>query len=109
MTTSAHPEPNYNAIFWWLLALTIIEVGVTYMGFEKIVMGSILVATALAKAALVALFFMHLRFERVTLGLIAVTPLVLCVFLLFMLMPDSNRSHRLETAEAGTATAVPLE
>jgi len=31
---------------------------------------------------------MHLRFERVTLGVIAFTPLVICVFLVFMLTPD---------------------
>ncbi len=31
---------------------------------------------------------MHLRFERLTLGVIAFTPLVICVFLVFMLAPD---------------------
>ncbi|MEA2626578.1 MAG: cytochrome c oxidase subunit [Candidatus Binatota bacterium] len=104
MTT--HAEPNYNKIFWWLLALTIIEVGITYTGMPKVVTASLLISTALAKAALVALFFMHLRFESVTLGLIAVTPLVLCVFLLFMLMPDSNPFHRLETASPGNEAAA---
>ena len=106
MTTQTHTEPNYNAIFWWLLALTIIEVAVTYAGMQKFIVGSILVSTALAKAALVALFFMHLRFERVTLGVIAVTPLVLCVFLLFMLMPDSNPFHRIAPEEAAPAQPV---
>jgi cytochrome c oxidase subunit 4 len=43
-----------------------------------------------AKAALVALYFMHLKFENRTLGIIAVTPMILCVFLLFMLMPDAT-------------------
>jgi cytochrome c oxidase subunit 4 len=104
MTT--HAEPNYNTIFWWLLALTIIEVGITYMGLPKVVLVSLLIATALAKAALVALFFMHLRFESVTLGLIAVTPLLLCVFLLFMLMPDSNPDHRLRSSTPGSEAAA---
>jgi hypothetical protein len=34
------------------------------------------------------MYFMHLRFEKRTLGMIALTPLLICVFLLFMLMPD---------------------
>jgi caa(3)-type oxidase subunit IV len=44
---------------------------------------------AVSKAALVALYFMHLKFEVRTLGIIALTPMILCVFFLFMLMPDS--------------------
>jgi cytochrome c oxidase subunit IV len=31
---------------------------------------------------------MHLKFERLTLGVIAITPLILCVFLILMLFPD---------------------
>lgn len=88
MTT--HSEPNYMAIFWWLLALTILEISVVYVGFSKLIVGFLLVSLALSKAALVAMFFMHLRFERATLALIAVTPLVICVFLLFMMLPDSS-------------------
>lgn len=90
MTTAAHAEPNYMAIFWWLFILTILEVAVTYLPIAQMVMGFLLVSMALGKAALVAMFFMHLKFERVTLGMIALTPLLLCVFLLFMLLPDSN-------------------
>jgi hypothetical protein len=37
---------------------------------------------------------MHLRFERTTLLLIAATPLVICSFLLFMLMPDEGSMAR---------------
>jgi cytochrome c oxidase subunit IV len=36
----------------------------------------------------VALYFMHLKFERTTLTLIALSPFVLCVFLILMLLPD---------------------
>jgi cytochrome c oxidase subunit 4 len=83
-------EPNYMAIFWWLFVLTVLEVTVTYLHLPKVATGTLLVSMALGKAALVALFFMHLRFERLTLGMIALTPLFLCAFLLFMLLPDSN-------------------
>jgi cytochrome c oxidase subunit 4 len=85
---TAHKEPNYMGVFWWLLALTIIEIAVIYMPVARLIIVILLVGMALTKAALVALYFMHLRFERVTLGVIALTPLVLCLFLILMLSPD---------------------
>lgn len=92
MTTAqaqAHPQPNYMGVFWWLLALTIAEVAVAYMSFlPRLTMIILLVGMAFTKAALVALYFMHLKFERSTLMLIALTPLILCVFLSLMLLPD---------------------
>jgi cytochrome c oxidase subunit IV len=84
----AHAEPNYIAIWIWLAALTAVEVGVIYLPLTKLAMGAILVALAFTKAALVALYFMHLKFERRTLMLVAATPVILCVFLMFMLIPD---------------------
>ena len=49
---------------------------------------AMLVALALAKATLVAMYFMHLRFEQRVLAVIALTPLVLVAFLTLMLRPD---------------------
>jgi cytochrome c oxidase subunit 4 len=88
-----HQEPNYMGVFWWLLALTILEVVVALLPLEPLVKGILLVGMALAKAILVALYFMHLRFETRTLGLIAFTPLTICVFLILMLMPDVGLIH----------------
>ena len=79
---------NYMAIFWWLLALTILEVGVIFLPIARLLIGILLVGMALSKAALVAMYFMHLRFEKVALGYIAMIPLVLCVFVVLMTMPD---------------------
>lgn len=88
MTTTTHDEPNYMSIFWWLLALTLLELGVIYVPIHRVAIIVLLVALAISKAALVALYFMHLKFEKVTLGLIALSPFVLCVFLILMLLPD---------------------
>jgi cytochrome c oxidase subunit IV len=88
MTTTTHDEPNYMGIFWWLLALTLLELGVIYMPVHRVAIIVLLVVLAVTKAALVALYFMHLKFERTTLGLIALSPFVLCVFLILMLLPD---------------------
>jgi len=84
----AHAEPNYIAVFVWLAALTAVEVAVVYLPLTKLAMAAILVALAFTKAALVALYFMHLKFERRTMLIVAVTPVILCVFLMFMLIPD---------------------
>lgn len=88
--SGTHEHPNYMAIFWWLLGLTIIEVAVPAVITASVPKIALLVSLAVAKAALVALYFMHLRFEKKMLGVIALTPMIICAFLLFMLMPDSS-------------------
>jgi len=84
----AHSEPNYIAVFIWLAALTAVEVAVVYLPLTKLAMAAILVVLAFTKAAMVALYFMHLKFERRTMLFVAVTPVILCVFLMFMLIPE---------------------
>jgi hypothetical protein len=37
---------------------------------------------------MVAMYFMHLKFETKTLGWIAVTPLAIATLLLFVILPD---------------------
>jgi len=85
-----HAEPNYISIFWWLLALTILEIAVIYLDIHRLFIIILLVGFALAKATLVAMYFMHLKFEKATLAMIAVTPLIICVFLILMLLPDMS-------------------
>jgi cytochrome c oxidase subunit 4 len=68
--------------------LTALELGVIYMPISKYAIGAMLVLLAGTKATLVALFYMHLSVEKRTLAYIALTPAVLCVFLVFMLLPD---------------------
>lgn len=88
MASTTHTHPNYMGIFWVLLVLTIVEVALTFLGLPKLLLGSLLVILAVWKAALVAMYFMHLKFERRTLAMIAVVPFILCLFLILMLLPD---------------------
>lgn len=102
----AHKQPNYIAIFWWLLALTILEVAVIFTPMARMIIAILLVGMALSKACLVAMYFMHLKFERRILGLIAMAPLLLCVLLVFALLPDlSGTIHR--GAETPAPPAAP--
>jgi cytochrome c oxidase subunit 4 len=63
--TVAHAGPSgrfYVAIWGTLVLLTGLTVGVTYFDLRKLaVLAAILIATI--KATLVALYFMHLRYE----------------------------------------------
>jgi len=79
---ATHQHPNYMLIFWWLLGLTVLEVAVPMVITAQVPKVALLVSMAVTKAVLVALYFMHLKFEKKLLGI--------CAFLLFMLMPDSS-------------------
>lgn len=79
---SEHKRPNYMAIFWILAGLTVVEVGFSVLlHLPKYAMIVGLVGFAVVKAALVALFFMHLRFERKSLGIIVGSTLILGMIL----------------------------
>jgi len=86
---TAHESPNYMAIFYWLFGLTVAELAVAYMPIPKPLMVAGLVSLAIAKAALVAMYFMHLKFEVRTLSLIALTPPILLVMFLIITYPDT--------------------
>ena len=58
LSTQQHKQNNYLGVFVALAALTALEVGVTYLPVPKIL---VLLPLALAKASLVAMYFMHLK------------------------------------------------
>lgn len=100
-----HREPNYMGVWWWLLGFTIAEIVVAVVIDAALVKGILLVGMALSKAAMIALYFMHLKFERITLGVIVCTPLIICVWLILMMLPDLGAiEHKSEvrTEQAGS-------
>lgn len=118
--SETHQEPNYMRVFYSLFILTVLEVGVAYSNliwkaFPLLILGVLLIALALAKATLVAMYFMHLKFEKRALGIIAMTPLILCTLLILALLPDlTGASHKavakavaVEQGEADLATEQP--
>ena len=107
-TATAHKHPNYMAIFWYLAILTVIELAVIFMPLAKFTIGVLLCALALGKATLVAMYFMHLRFETRTLGLVAMTPLAIATLLVFLLLPDGFAVIH-QTAEKKAAVAEPAK
>jgi cytochrome c oxidase subunit 4 len=96
---SAHAEEHFagsNKLFisiWvWLLLLTGIEVFLAYKPMSILLMLTILLGLSIIKAALIVAYFMHLKFERLSLVLTIVPMLVVCICLLFVFFPDSFRS-----------------
>jgi len=82
MTTDGHTIPNYMAIFWWLLGLTIAEIGWAVLPHHsELVLAGGIVALAIVKAVLVAMYFMHLKFERRTMGILFASTLILGMIL----------------------------
>lgn len=83
-----HPPVPYFAIAAILFVMTIVTIAVSFINLGKA--GNVILALAVAsfKASLVMLFFMHLKYEKKILVLIALTPFVLAAILAFALFPD---------------------
>jgi cytochrome c oxidase subunit 4 len=75
--TAERPAPRYMMVFLALAILTAIELGVAFVGLSRRLTILVLIALALWKALLVALYYMHLRYEprRLHILLLAVVPL----------------------------------
>ncbi len=88
METVTKKHPNYLAVWVGLAVLTAIEVGVAFMGLPRHLTIWTLVGLAIWKALLVALYFMHLRFERLRVVVLAAAPLPLAVILVLAVLTE---------------------
>jgi caa(3)-type oxidase subunit IV len=93
-------ERRYLQVFAWLAVLTVIEIAVIYLPLPHLAIGLMLVVLAATKASLVALYYMHLAVEKRTLTYIALTPALLCILLVFALLPDLGAITRALTHAA---------
>ena len=89
-TDKEHAEPNYWMVALGLLILTVVELAVASAPIPKFAIVISLCAMALAKAALVAAYFMHLKFEKYALMVIVLSPLLLSAILYIGLVPDAT-------------------
>lgn len=83
-----HGLPNYMAVWAGLAVLTLLEVWVAQIGFSQMTAILLLVGMAIWKALLVALYYMHLRWEPNRLRLLAVAPLPLAVILVMAVLME---------------------
>jgi cytochrome c oxidase subunit 4 len=75
-----------------LLALTALEVVLAYLRIPQEWMLFALVGISTIKAILIAGWFMHMRFERISLFLALIPTLTVFVLLLFGFLPDATRA-----------------
>lgn len=76
-------QPNYYLIWFLLFALTVVEVGIAYLShLPRNLLILILLSLAFWKALLVAMYYMHLRYERLRLILLATAPIPLVIILI---------------------------
>lgn len=118
MTAHAHAEEHFagsNKLFisiWtWLVVLTLVEIFLAYRPMNILLMLTVLLGLSIIKAALIVAYFMHLKFERLSLILTIVPMLVVCILLLFVFFPDSFRSAglRYQFKEQPPVAPAPLE
>lgn len=80
-------RPNYLLVWLGLVILVIVSIGAS-VTLPKRAALFVIFTVAVIKALLVALNFMHLRYERLLLYALAVVPLLVVAVLLFALFPD---------------------
>jgi cytochrome c oxidase subunit IV len=96
-----HGGSNRENIIVWgaLLALTAVEVFLAYIQINVTLMLIILMGASIIKAALIVAYFMHLKFERLSLILTIVPTIVVLLCLFSILFPDSFRLHNMRPVE----------
>lgn len=85
----------FGMIWLVLVVLTLIEIALAYKTMPIHLMLTVLLGLSIIKAALIIAYFMHLKFERLSLILSLIPMLVICICLLFVFFPDSFRSSNL--------------
>lgn len=85
----------FGMIWLVLVVLTVIEIVLAWVTMPIHLMLTVLLGLSIIKAALIIAYFMHLKFERLSLILSLIPMLVICICLLFVFFPDSFRSSGL--------------
>lgn len=78
---SQAPHANYMLVWGALFLMTMLEVGVAFLAFAKVAIIAALIILAVWKALLVAMYYMHLRYEPRRLWFLVASPLPLAIIL----------------------------
>ncbi len=92
LTHTAHPGGYriYGVVWFWLLVITLLELGIVLVHVPRALLIGSLLVLALMKAALIIAYFMHLRYERLSLVYAVVTPMFFLAIVLFAFIgPDA--------------------
>jgi cytochrome c oxidase subunit IV len=84
----AKAQPPYMLIWGVLAVLMLSKVFIAFIGLPKTMTIIVLCTLAVVKATLVALFYMHLKFEPQRLRVLVLVPLPLAVLLVLVVLAD---------------------
>jgi cytochrome c oxidase subunit 4 len=80
------------AIWIGLVAITFLEVFLAYKDLEPRLMLTILVVLSVVKAAMIMAYFMHLKFEKLSLVLLLIPATIFCLCMMFIFFyPEAFR------------------
>jgi cytochrome c oxidase subunit 4 len=83
-----HKAPPYMIVFVVLGVLTVLEVLFAFTGLPKLWLALGLIVMALWKAVLVAMYYMHLRFEPKRLWILVASPIPLAIILVVVVIKE---------------------
>ena len=78
-------------VWIWLVAITGIEVFLAYIHLPPVTMLLLLISLSVVAVSLKKKYFMHLRFERVSLVFFLIPALVFCICMMAIFFPDAVR------------------
>lgn len=83
-----HHDPPYLTIWVVLLVMTMAEVGYAFLSLPKVWLAVGLIVMAVWKAILVALYYMHLKWEPRRLWVLVAAPIPLVFILILAVMTE---------------------
>jgi cytochrome c oxidase subunit IV len=80
------------AIWVGLVAITFLEVFLAYEQLQPSVMLTVLVVLSVVKAGMIMSYFMHLKFEKLSLVLLLIPAMIFCICMMFIFFfPEAFR------------------
>jgi cytochrome c oxidase subunit 4 len=91
---TVHVGPSigtFSKVWFILLFLTGVEVLLAYEQVPTLIMLTVLIGLSVIKAALIIAYFMHMKFERLSLFLTLFPMLIFCIVLMLIFLGDAVR------------------
>ncbi len=82
---------TFSKVWVALLVMTGIEVLLAYEQVPTLIMLTVLLGLSVIKAALIIAYFMHLKFEKLSLFLTLFPMLIFCIVLMLIFLGDAVR------------------
>src|SRR5205085_1072981 len=89
-THTEHAHPESTRLYWTigivLAVITVVEVGVTFLGLPDLVLFAILMVLSVVKGAGVVMYFMHLKGDARVFKFLLIAPFLIAVSMVLAFM-----------------------